>query len=165
MFRRKSGGGLVGRPRRRAVPSRPCEGLQVPAANDPGLSDELGEYRVDQAFVPGEPTSILRRPGRLPEAAAVVELEAQEVSEQHGTVRVGRPAEELLDQRAAARAPGGLEPVARLVHIARDSGRIEPVISPCCVRPRRSPRSERRRSNVQETPSAIQPWRVAALNG
>ncbi len=119
MFREASGGGLWADPD--LGPSHPV-GARVsesPPRTTLDCSDELGEDRVDQAFVPGEPTSILRRPGRLPEAAAVVELEVQEVSEQHGTVRVGRPAEEVFDQRAVARAPGGLEPVARLVHIAR----------------------------------------------
>ena len=112
----------------------------------------------------GEPTLILRRPRRLPKAAAVVELEAQEVSEQHGTVEVGRPAEEVFDQRAAAATPGGLEPVARLVHIARDSGRIKLVISPRCYVHADPSRSERCRSNVLEAPGAVKHWRVAAWN-
>jgi hypothetical protein len=102
-----------------------------------------------------EPSSILKRSGRLSDAAAVVELEAQEVSEQHGRVRVGRPAEEVFDPRAVARTPGGLEPVARLVYIALDSGRIEPVISLRRYVHADCPRSERCRSSVLEIQDAI----------
>ena len=104
MFGKSSGGGLVGRPRRSGRPIPSARGSPSPRRERPGLSDELGEDRVDQPFVLGEPSSILRRPGRLSEAAAVVELDGQEVSEQRGTVRVGRPAEEVFDQRAFARA-------------------------------------------------------------
>jgi hypothetical protein len=56
--------------------------------------------------------SILGMPGRLVDGAAVVELETQEVSEEHGSIRVGRPAEEVFNPWAVACAPGGLEAVA-----------------------------------------------------
>ena len=88
------------------------------------------EDRVDQPFVTGEPPSVFRRFGRLPETAAVVELHGQEVTEPHGMTRVGRIAEEVFDPRPMARSPGGLEPIARLVDVTADLGRIEPVISP-----------------------------------
>src|SRR5262249_53273856 len=83
----------------------------------------------DQHFVTGEPASVFRQFGRLAEAAAVVEFHDQEIAEQRGITRVGRIAEEFLDPRPIVRAPGGLEPVARLVNIAADPGRVVPVFS------------------------------------
>jgi hypothetical protein len=79
----------------------------------------------------GEPMSILGLPGRLVNGVAVIELETQEVSEEHGSVRVGRPAEEVFDPRSVACAPGSLEAVARVIDIALDSCRILAMISSC----------------------------------
>ena len=130
MFGKESGAGLAADSELiRAGPTvRSMVSGSVPVAVLEPLG-ELREDRVDQPFVPGEPPSIFRPIRILPEAAAVVELDGQEVAEQHGTTRVGRLAEEVFDQRPIARAPGGLEPVARLVDVAADLGRIEPVVS------------------------------------
>ncbi len=47
----------LSRPGTPVVASRPnVEDLRVTAAYDPGFWNELREYRVDQAFVPVEPT-------------------------------------------------------------------------------------------------------------
>jgi hypothetical protein len=103
------------------------EGLKLSLANDLGRSGELGADRVDEPCVPREPASILRRIRRLAEAATVLELHGQEVTERHGEARPGRTAQEVFNPRALARSPGGLEPVAGFVDLARGSGRIDPV--------------------------------------
>src|SRR5262249_48711139 len=99
-------------PQPRAVPSGSrLEGLRVRPANDVEPSGEPSEDRVDQSCVPGQPTSILRGLGRLPESDAIVKLDVQEVTEQPGMVRVGCTAQEVFDPWTIARAPGGLEPI------------------------------------------------------
>jgi hypothetical protein len=50
------------------------------------------------------------------------------VTEQHGSVRFGRIAEDVFDPRSLARAPGDLEPVARQVDFGPDPGGIDPAI-------------------------------------
>ena len=131
MFGKASAAGLAADSE--LIPSGPIgrsmvsRSVPVRSLEPPG---ELREDRVDQPFVTGEPPPVFRRFGCFPETAAVVEFHGQEVAEQHGITRFGRIAKEVFDPRPIARSPGGLEPIARLVDVAADLGRIEPVLSP-----------------------------------
>src|SRR5262249_2881858 len=81
--------------------------------------------------------------GKLPKTAAVVEVQRQKVAEQQRYERVGRRAQEFFNPRAIACSPGGLEPIACLVDITRDAGRLKPIISYCGRVHARLPCSER----------------------
>jgi hypothetical protein len=119
-----------GATRARPVPSGPqLDGPRIRPANELEPRGEVGEGRVDQPVLRREPDSVFRWLGSLSEAAAVVELQGQEMTEQRRAARVGRTAQEVFDPRPIAGAPGGLEAVADLVDLAPDLGLIEPVLS------------------------------------